>query len=85
MTHVHDSVSLRHAGREAQVVERADRLEVDVLGQTLGNVFVTELHLVPVSVRVPGREDFGRLEEAFEQRVVDPGEGRAVVCAPGGP
>lgn len=77
---VDDGVGLRHAGREAQVVERADSLEVDVLGQAFCDVVVAELDLVAVPVRVARRQDLGRLEEALEERVVDPGERRAVIC-----
>jgi hypothetical protein len=79
-THIDERVGLRHAAREAQVVERGDRLEVDVLRQAL-EVFVAELKLVAVTQLSAARKDLGRLEEAFEERVIDEWQGLAVVCA----
>lgn len=51
-----------------------------MLGQAFCDVVVAELDLVAVPVRVARRQDLGRLEEALEERVVDPWERRAVIC-----
>jgi hypothetical protein len=54
---------LRHARRETKVVERTDRLEVDVRWKTFDTLLIVESDVVPISV--PGRDGFGRLEEAL--------------------
>lgn len=77
-TYVDDSVHLRNTTREAQVLERADRLEVDMLREAI-DVVVAELDFVAVPVCMAGSESFGRLQEALQERIVDVGQRRAVV------